>query len=244
MEDVREEGQTTTEHAIERVREAILCGEIPPGARLHQVSLAERFGISRTPLRAALVALSHSGLVTYESNRGYRVRELSREQLNDAFMIRAEIEALACRLAANRITADEVHELHQLVDEGENFLESGHLPQDKQVPYQKNNSRFHTLIQDAARSPWVTEFASSLRNVMLSSDRTVLWNDFHLLKRMQDDHRRIVRLLETREAQKAENAMREHVIFAQEQMLCGFRMEQSLRTMAETDALAQMPPEQ
>lgn len=123
MEDVREEGQTTTEHAIERVREAILCGEIPPGARLHQVSLAERFGISRTPLRAALVALSHSGLVTYESNRGYRVRELSREQLNDAFMIRAEIEALACRLAANRITADEVHELHQLVDEGENFLE-------------------------------------------------------------------------------------------------------------------------
>src|SRR5690606_29433872 len=73
------EPHTSTELAMRKLREAILSGELLPNDKLHQDRLAEMLGISRTPLRAALTTLAQTGLVTYESNRGFAVREFSFE---------------------------------------------------------------------------------------------------------------------------------------------------------------------
>ena len=81
------------------IEEAIISGEIEPGSILRQESLSEQYDVSRTPIREALRRLAALGLVQFEPNRGVRVRTLSREELREAFLVRAELESLATALA-------------------------------------------------------------------------------------------------------------------------------------------------
>src|SRR5881398_2401803 len=93
------------------LEEAIVSGEIPPGSVLRQEQLSERFQVSRTPVREALRRLAALGLVSFEPNRGVRVRTLSREELYEAFLVRAELESLATEVAAGKITDEGLAEL-------------------------------------------------------------------------------------------------------------------------------------
>src|ERR687888_2586387 len=96
---------TTKADDIARVLEdEIVAGVIPPGAVLRQEHISERFSVSRTPVREALRRLSALGLVSFVPNRGVRVRTLSRDELREAFLVRAELEALATELAVPRMT--------------------------------------------------------------------------------------------------------------------------------------------
>jgi DNA-binding GntR family transcriptional regulator len=90
------------------IEEAIVSGELPPGTVLRQEQLSERFAVSRTPIREALRRLAALGLVSFVPNRGVRVRTLSRDELHEAFLVRAELESLATEVAAGKIT-DEDH---------------------------------------------------------------------------------------------------------------------------------------
>ena len=88
------------------LEEAIVSGEIAPGTVLRQEQLSEQYRVSRTPVREALRRLAALGLVSFVPNRGVRVRTLSREELREAFLVRAELESLATELATPRITAE------------------------------------------------------------------------------------------------------------------------------------------
>ena len=81
------------------LEEAIVSGEIPPGSTLRQEHLSEQFQVSRTPVREALRRLAALGLVSFEPNRGVRVRMLSLDEIREAFMVRAELEGLATEIA-------------------------------------------------------------------------------------------------------------------------------------------------
>ncbi len=80
------------------LEEAIVSGEIAPGTVLRQEQLSEQYRVSRTPVREALRRLAALGLVSFVPNRGVRVRTLSREELREAFLVRAELESLATEL--------------------------------------------------------------------------------------------------------------------------------------------------
>src|SRR5215208_1683557 len=95
------------------VEEAIVSGELPPGTVLRQEQLSERFAVSRTPIREALRRLAALGLVSFIPNRGVRVRTLSREELREAFLVRAELESLATELAAPKMTDADLAELER-----------------------------------------------------------------------------------------------------------------------------------
>src|SRR5204863_283504 len=95
------------------LEDEIVSGTLPPGAVLRQEQLSERFRVSRTPIREALRKLAALGLVSFEPNRGVRVRALSRAELREAFLVRAELEGLATELAAPRMTDVEVEALDQ-----------------------------------------------------------------------------------------------------------------------------------
>src|ERR671923_1499600 len=88
------------------LEEAIVSGEIPPGSTLRQEHLSEQFQVSRTPVREALRRLAALGLVTFEPNRGVRVRMLSRDELREAFLVRAELESLATEIATPKMGED------------------------------------------------------------------------------------------------------------------------------------------
>ena len=94
---------------IARVLEdEIVGGSIAPGTVLRQEQLSERFDVSRTPVREALRRLAALGLVSFEPNRGVRVRSISSSELREAFLVRAELEALATEVATPRMTPSDL----------------------------------------------------------------------------------------------------------------------------------------
>ena len=88
------------------LEELIVSGQIAPGSVLRQEQLSEQYQVSRTPIREALRRLAALGLVSFEPNKGVRVRTLERDELREAFLVRAELESLATELAVPRIDAE------------------------------------------------------------------------------------------------------------------------------------------
>lgn len=107
-----------------RLREAILSGELPPGTTLSQVRLAEKLGVSRTPLREALRLLEREGLVDSETNRRVRVAEFSVSDLEQLYAMRIQLEALAVRLSVPRMGDKELRDLSGHLERMREFAES------------------------------------------------------------------------------------------------------------------------
>lgn len=210
--------QTSTEVATSKLREAILSGALLPGDRLHQDRLAEMLGISRTPLRAALTTLSQTGLVSYASNRGFYVREFSLADVAGAFAVRAELEAMACRLAAETMTEGDIAHLFQLVAEGDRLLAPGTLLPEHLAAYRQMNVAFHTAIMEHTGNPWIATLVGNLQNVPIASDRIIIWRDFDVIRRSHDDHHRIAKALSNKQCERAAALMREHITFAHEHL--------------------------
>jgi DNA-binding GntR family transcriptional regulator len=151
------------------IEEAIVSGELEPGTVLRQEQLSERFQVSRTPIREALRRLAALGLVDFHPNRGVRVRTISREELHEAFLVRAELESLATELAAARFTADDLEEL-QLAEERFSRLsqelrsrEPGDERRSIMGEWVRANHAFHDVIYSAAAAPLVERLAKSAR---------------------------------------------------------------------------------
>ena len=106
---------TVVDVAYERLRALVLSGDVAPGARLGQVELAERFGISRTPVREALRRLSGEGLVDFHANRGFRVADLGLEAVLRRLEVRAIVEPGIARLAAERGTPEDLRALRRSI---------------------------------------------------------------------------------------------------------------------------------
>src|SRR6188472_2773027 len=96
------------------LEDEIVGGAIPPGTVLRQEMLSERFEVSRTPVREALRRLAALGLVSFEPNRGVRVRSISADELHEAFLVRAELEALATEVATPKMTPDDLAEMDRI----------------------------------------------------------------------------------------------------------------------------------
>ncbi|MDL4864257.1 GntR family transcriptional regulator [Halomonas elongata] len=214
---VREDGRTVADAAKDSLREMILTGHLCPGERVHQDHLSNLLGLSRTPVRAALASLAQDGLLDYESNRGYRVKQFSVDNIRGVFEVRASLEALACRVAAKVGVAPSILDrLDELVVVGDRILSAGKLIPDALPEYRKMNVEFHETIMESACNPLLKDFVDRSHNVPLVSDRVILWDDFDVIYRSHDDHRRIVKALRLSDGERAAALMHEHVYFAGE----------------------------
>lgn len=132
---------------LPKLRDYLVEGNLPAGARIPERQLCERFGISRTPLREALKVLAAEGLVELLPNRGARVRTLSEQDICELFDLMAGLEALAGRLACERITDQEISEIEALHHEMYTFYMRGDLH-----GYFKTNQAIHQAIVRAAHN--------------------------------------------------------------------------------------------
>jgi len=169
-------------------------------------------------LRAALTTLAQTGLVTYESNRGFAVREFSFEEVAGAFAVRAELEAMACRLAAANMDEQANQRLAEIVARGDRLLEPGALLPENLPDYRRMNVDFHTAVMQLSGNPWITTFVQRLHDVPAASDRVIMWRDFRVIERSHDDHRRIASALSKGQGERAAALMREHITFALEHL--------------------------
>ena len=189
--------------------------QVQPGARLEEIPLAEKLGVSRTPVRAALATLGNEGLLEHLPKRGYTVRAYDIGEIVAAYEVRAALEGLACRQAAMRgLSNDAVATLRNCLDEGDRILGKGVLLPDDHMPYQQVNITLHNSILEAAGNPWVRRFATQAQAIPYASDRIVLWEDHGIILRSHDDHHRIVNAIIGRDGARAEDLMREHVYYA------------------------------
>ena len=231
--------RTRSQDITDALRQRILSGEYPPGERLEEVPLAEALGVSRTPVRAALTLLAQEGLIDYQPKRGYQVHGFSPEEVFAAYEVRAAIEGLACRLAAqNGIDAETAARLEACLAEGDAILARGRLVPEDFQPYQAMNVAFHDTIIALSGNPWVGRFVEQTHAIPLVSDRIILWHDHAVILRSHDDHHRILAAIRHRRAARAEDLMREHVTYAGEFLRENFHRVARHPISSETEEIA------
>ena len=202
------------------IEEAIVSGELAPGAVLRQEQLSEQFQVSRTPVREALRKLAAVGLVSFVPNRGVRVRTISRDELREAFLVRAELESLATELAAPRMTEADLGELvaaekgfHRLTHELRE-REPGKDRRGLTADWVRANHAFHDVIYRVADAPFVERLAKSARRtfsgpaVWAPGDSTI----DELYAANDQQHRAIRQALAAGSAAGARALAREHVL--------------------------------
>ena len=198
------------------LRELILGGELPPGERISELGVVERLGVSRTPVRAALMRLQEEGLLEPIPSGGYAVRSFSENEIRDSIELRGTLEGLAARLAAERgITHSMSRDLHDCIDEIDELL-VGELSEETFSRYVEANRRFHRLLAIASDSEVVArqiEKVATLPFASASAFVVVQSLDPRARETLivaQAQHRAVLEAIENREGARAEALMREH----------------------------------
>jgi GntR family transcriptional regulator, vanillate catabolism transcriptional regulator len=197
---------------MDQIREAILGGMVNAGERLNEVRLSRTLSVSRTPVRAALQALAGEGLLDYAPNRGFSVREFPLDAIVDAYDIRASLEGLAARFAAERgLSPDEKAVVERSLVAGDKLLERGSFEAGDLTIYRGINGDFHDTLLAAARNRMLAEMIRICHHVPVSSSRNIVAFEHRNVRRRHDDHHRIYDAVMAREPWRAEMLMREHV---------------------------------
>ncbi|MEX2126696.1 MAG: GntR family transcriptional regulator [Xanthobacteraceae bacterium] len=211
-----------TVRALLKLRELILSGELQPGERVSELPLVERLGVSRTPLRAALLRLGDEGLLEAIPTGGFAVRGFDERDLFAAIEVRGTLEGLAARFAAERGApdAEELAALKECVDALDRVLQRSAITTKNFANYVELNERFHSRVIALAGSPvlaWQIEraitlpFASASAFVMVQAALPEAQTMFTIA---QDQHRCIAQAIEAREGARAEALMQEHARLA------------------------------
>lgn len=208
--------------ALLRLRELILSGELAGGTRIAELAIVERLGMSRTPIRAALVRLEQEGLLAALPNGGYVVQRFSERDVADAIELRGTLEGLLARLAAERgAPAPALAAARHCLDRIDTVLAVPQLDDHGFSAYVALNHRFHNLLAELADSPTIArqlERAVSLpfaspSGFVLQQSQSCRARD--MLVVAQDQHRQVLAAIEQRESYRAEAIMREHSRLAQ-----------------------------
>src|SRR6476661_625332 len=205
-----------------RLRELILAGELQGGSRIAELTLVDRLGVSRTPIRAALMRLEQEGLLQALTGGGYAVRTFSERDVADAIELRGTLEGLVARLAAERGAARELlAEARECLDGIDEVLAQPALGDAAFLCYVRLNERFHVLLAEMAGSPVLARelervvrmpFASPSGFVVVQANSGRARD---MLIVAQDQHRQVLDAVEQREGGRAEAIMREHSRLAQ-----------------------------
>lgn len=212
-----------SQRALMGVREIIVSGEIAAGTRLSEVALAERLGISRTPLRAALARLGQEGLVEAIPSGGYAVRVFAREDVIDAIELRGVLEGTALRLAAERgVAPGRLRELTSLLGEIDIALR-GEVEEMDFESYVDLNAAFHERLWGLA-SQTIRREIERVTSLPFASPSAFLNKqaDVPTFRRSlygaQAQHRAMVSAIEQREGARAEALAREHARLARQNL--------------------------
>ena len=216
---------TRVETVTVRIREMILKGELAAGTRVPERDLAQRLGVSRTPVRVALGILQAEGLVRGEPNCGFVVNALSHEDILSAFDVRGVLEGFAARTAVERgLRPDLVERLRAAVAEGEVLVARGTCDAEGMRRWSLANDVFHGAIIEAAGLSAlgkVHEFTS--RMPLVAPVAILFTNDRHddAYARMADAHRDHIQVLQALlrgEGERADYLMREHAYRSRERL--------------------------
>ncbi|MEL3891932.1 GntR family transcriptional regulator [Ferrovibrio sp. MS7] len=196
---------TTTDDVRERLADEILLGQLEPGSRLDEQSLAQRFGVSRTPVREALKQLAVTGLVEARPHKGVVVSAVTPERLAQMFEAMADLEAACARHAALRMDDAERHALASLHALSREAATAGDFER-----YDQLNRDFHALILRGCHNDYLSEAAQSLRLRVTPFRRAQFLNPARI-EESYAEHEALVAAILARDADAAQATMRGHL---------------------------------
>jgi len=192
---------------VSQLRQEIASGVIPFGEKLSEARLAQRFGVSRMPVREALKELEASGFVAIEHRRGTFVRRLSRPEILDLYEVREAVECMAARLCANRASNEIIALLDEVMFAMADAAERGDAD-----GYSATDERLHELIMQGAGNDPLADYYRLLKQQLHRGLLSLIVTRREgRMERSLAEHRAIVGAIRARDAQAAEAAMRTHV---------------------------------
>ena len=179
------------------LREAILHGELKPGERLMEISLANRLGVSRTPVREAIRKLELEGLVIMIPRKGAQVAQITEQDLNDVLEVRLGLEELAMQFACERIDEEHLQEIARAAQDFEDLMEEGDITDLAQA-----DVHFHELIYQATQNQRLIQIINNLREQMYRY-RIEYLKDQQVYEKLLSEHEEIIRHIEKGEKDEA-----------------------------------------
>ena len=188
------------------LRQAIIKGDLKPGERLLEIQLAEKLGVSRTPVREAIRKLELEGLVTMVPRRGTTVLGITKKHLKDVLEIRSALEELALELACRRITNEQYEELVRL----EALLEA---KQDSDNAFELSDidEKFHEQIYQATNNPRLVQLLANLREQMYRF-RLEYMKAKDKRPRLIQEHQQIIKALKNKDSKAGRKAIYDHIV--------------------------------
>lgn len=187
------------------LRRAILKGELEPGERLMEIALANRLGVSRTPIREAIRKLELEGLVVMIPRKGAEVARITEKDLRDVLEVRTSLEKLAIELACERITEEDVKDL-QATCQG--FSDS--LKSDDLTTIAEKDVAFHDVIFRATKNARLIQILNNLREQMYRY-RLEYLKDTGLHPRLVEEHQKILDAVMRKDKADAVRLIEEHI---------------------------------
>lgn len=188
------------------LRQAIIKGDLKPGERLLEIQLADKLGVSRTPVREAIRKLELEGLVTMVPRRGTTVLGITKKHLKDVLEIRSALEELALELACRRVTPEQYEELVRL----EALLEA---KQDSDNAFELSDidEKFHEQIYQATNNPRLVQLLANLREQMYRY-RLEYMKAKDKRPRLIQEHQQIIKALKNKDSKAGRKAIYDHIV--------------------------------
>ncbi len=208
-------GQTTTVNArvLDALRAAVVSGELAPGT-LHSVqTLATQLGVSRTPVREALIKLAQQGMVRFERNRGVRVLQTSVHDLEEVFALRLLLEVPATRRATELLDEAGRRELRKVFRQMQRAAEA-----DDEFRLWQHDRRFHRALLAASGNTRLASYVDGLRDTVLRQGVSTAGSS-RSLSDILAEHEVILERVEAGDADGAAAAMRRHVLHTAELLI-------------------------
>jgi GntR family transcriptional regulator of vanillate catabolism len=208
-----------TQSTADDLRDRILRGGFAAGTHLQEIPLSQALGVSRTPVRAALALLAAEGLLEYAPKRGYTVRGFAFAEIAAAHEVRATLEGMACRLAAERgLSESEAAELSRILAIGDAILAKGRLVETDRDAWVEMNDLFHSRIIEIAGNRLLADLVDRTCKIPLASSRVVHWYDYAAIRGSHQLHHRILGYIRQGKSAQADALMREHIFQAVDQI--------------------------
>lgn len=187
------------------LRQSILTGELRPGERLMEIHLADKLGVSRTPIREAIRMLELEGLVTMIPRRGAEVAQITEKNLREVLEVRGALDALAVELACERITQEELEQLKKACDHFEEETKKGSANQVAQA-----DVALHDIILKASRNEKLVQMIGNFSQQMYRYRLEYVKDEAHY-EMLILEHQRIYEAIRDRDKERGAEAIRTHI---------------------------------
>ncbi|MBQ4148671.1 MAG: GntR family transcriptional regulator [Clostridium sp.] len=202
---------------FQTLRQAILREDLAPGERLMEIPLANKLGVSRTPLREAIRMLEQEGLVVMIPRRGAQVAGISEKSLRDVLEVRKSLEKLAVELACERMTEEDMKEMNRAEEAFSAAVHEGDA-----LRIAETDEQFHDVIYNSTGNTKLVQLLNNLREQMYRYRLEHIKDEKSRLS-LLEEHQRMMTALRSRDVELAKKAAGEHIVNQENNVLRNLR---------------------